>query len=364
MKRVLLFSLFVSFGSAAADFTVTTQKISDGNRFQAISIDKKGGLWVSGTNSAVYHSSDSGQSWSEINTPNTIKPLQFRDIQVVNDTIILMSAGEGADSKLYTSKNGGESWILTNQGKNPSTFYDCFSMLDDSTGWLYGDSINEKFALLKTTDGAKTWKAETLPFAAQEDEGGFASSGTCLNHNAQGDIAIGTGNAEIPRLLIKKADQAWQSIPSPYAGGEAAGIFTVQFDDSNLYTFGGSLTAKAKNAPAAGYKYSLSQSKWMSLPASPFSGAVYGSAVTEKHVLITSPQGIAVMEKNIKKSETSYEDASVNRTVSTANTSIKSLVKDKLSWKKISDLDIWAIACTDSQCWGVGANDVVVTISW
>jgi hypothetical protein len=360
MKSVLLFSLLVSFGSGASDFVVTTQKISEGNRFQAISIDEKGGLWVSGTNSAVYHSTDSGESWTAVNTPNTSKPLQFRDIQVVNDTIILMSAGEGADSKLYMSKNAGESWILTNQGKNPSTFYDCFSMLDDSTGWLYGDSVNEKFSMLKTTDGAKSWKAVTLPFAAQEDEGGFASSGTCLNHNAQGDIAIGTGNAEIPRLLIKKADQAWQSIPSPYAGGEAAGIFTVQFDDSNLYTFGGSLTAKAKNAPAAGYKYSLTKSKWMPLPVSPFNGAVYGSAITEKHVLITSPQGIAVMNKSEKYTETSYEDASASRTKSSS----QNLLKDKLSWKKISDLDIWAIACSGTQCWGVGANDVVVTISW
>jgi len=98
----------------------------------------------------------------------------------------------------------------------------------------------------------------------------------------------------------------------------------------------------------------------MPLPVSPFNGAVYGSAITEKHVLITSPQGIAVMNKSEKYTETSYEDASASRTT----TSSKNLLKDKLSWKKISDLDIWAIACSGTQCWGVGANDVVVTISW
>jgi hypothetical protein len=214
-------------------------------------------------------------------------------------------------------------------------------MLDDSTGWLYGDSVNEKFSMLKTTDGAKSWKAVTLPFAAQEDEGGFASSGTCLNHNPQGDIAIGTGNAESPRLLIKKKDQVWQSIPSPYAGGEAAGIFSVQFDDSNLYTFGGSL--KTKDTRAVGYKYSLSKSNWVALPVLPFNGAIYGSANTAEYVFISNPEGIAVLSKNEERS---------------ANTTSKN------TWRKLSDLDIWAMACKDSNCWGVGANGTVVSISW
>lgn len=332
MKRVLLFSLFATFTSVAADFTVTSQKISDGNRFQAISIDEKGGLWVSGTQSAVYHSDDDGKSWDKINTPSTNKPLQFRDIQVINNTIVLMSAGEGADSKLYMSNNNGASWTLTNQGGNPSTFYDCFSMTDEQTGWLYGDSIDGNFFLLKTTNGAKKWQAITLPFAAQTGEGGFASSGTCLNHNTNGDIAIGTGNTEIPRLLIKPKSQSWQIIDSPYTGGEAAGIFSVQFDEDTLYTFGGSLKTKAQ--AASGFTFSLSKSTWAAMPKLPLKGAVYGSAVVENYVFITNPQGIAVLEKN------------------------------KKTWRMLSNLDVWAMACKESQCWGVGADDVVVNISW
>jgi len=322
------------------DFVVTTQKISTGNRFQAISIDEKGGLWISGTKSSVYHSADQGLSWVEINAPETEKDLQFRDIQVVNDQITLMSAGEGSDSRLYISDDFGESWLLSKQGQSPDTFYDCFSMLDESTGWLYGDSVNETFAMLKTTDGAKTWKAETLPFAAQAGEGGFASSGTCLNHNAKGDIAIGTGNAETPRLLIKKAGEAWQSIESPYKGGEAAGIFSVQFDKDNLYTFGGSL--KTKDKPASMYKYSLAKSKWFSMPASPLNGAIYGSSVTKEYLFVNNPDGIAALLKDQKGNSNESKNA----------------------WRKLSDLDIWAMACKDSNCWGVGANGTVVTITW
>ena len=280
----------------------------------------------------MYHSDDDGRSWNKINTPNTNKPLQFRDIQVINDTIVLMSAGEGADSRLYMSSNYGQTWTLTNQGGNPSTFYDCFSMTDEQSGWLYGDSIDGKFSILKTTNGAKKWQAITLDFAAQTDEGGFASSGTCLNHNASGDIAIGTGNTETPRLLIKPKSQPWQIIDSPYSGGEAAGIFSIQFDKDTLYTFGGSL--KAKEQAASGYKYSLGKSKWFAMPKLPLKGAVYGSAVVDKYVFITNPQGIAVLEKN------------------------------KHAWRKISSLDVWAMACKENQCWGVGANDVVVNISW
>jgi len=318
--------------TASTDFVITSKQISTGNRFQAISIDEKGGLWVSGTNSSVYHSADLGQSWSAVKTPDTGKDLQFRDIQVVDNKIILMSAGEGADSRLYMSDDKGESWSLTNQGQTPETFYDCFSMLNSTTGWLYGDSADKQFSILKTTDGAKTWKPITMPFKAQADEGGFASSGTCLNHNKQGDIAIGTGNAENPRLLIKKKDQAWQSITSPYKGGEAAGIFSVQFDKDNLYTFGGSLKTKGVATPV--YKYSLSTSSWHSLLGAPLTGAVYGSAITKEHVFITNPEGIAVLNKN------------------------------KTAWRKLSDLDIWAMACKDNNCWGVGANGTVVTIAW
>ena len=163
---------------------------------------------------------------------------------------------------------------------------------NEQQGWLYGDSDEDGLFLLATVDGGRHWKRQRLALVAQAGEGGFASSGTCLNKGRDNNIYIGTGNALIPRVLFKHGPN-WQSLDTPFLGGEAAGVFSVQQAKQWLYIYGGSL--KAQQNPAQVQRYNLETKHWHGLPEVPLKGAVYGADIIIKDnkikVLIANPQG-------------------------------------------------------------------------
>ncbi|WP_210562089.1 hypothetical protein [Psychrosphaera aestuarii] len=310
---------------------VSAQQISTGNRFQAVKIVDDKTIFVSGTNSSIYKSEDAGFTWLALKAPAKKDKLQFRDVYADPQRLVLMSAGEGAMSRVYVSKDNGLSWQLTLQGHKPTDFYNCITEANQ-TYWLYGDSVNSNLTVFKSTDDANSWQPERLPYDARALEGGFASSGTCINSSNRGDLVIATGNTIKPRLLIKEVNSDWQSVESPFKGGEAAGIFSVQLSDNNVYAFGGTL--KTKDNPALAYQYNIKQESWVALPNLPINGAIYGSAINQGHIFATSPDGIAMLKPNSPK------------------------------WQLISSLDMWAIDCTSNYCIAVGGDDTVVKITF
>jgi len=245
-----------------------------------------------------------------------------------------MSAGEGDNSRIYRTDDG-KNWQLQIKGTGATTFYDCMHFVNDQQGWLYGDSDENGLFILATVDGGRHWERQKLTLEAQAGEGGFASSGTCLNQGQDNNIYIGTGNALTPRVLIKNGlngEKSWQNLDTPFLGGEAAGVFSVQQATEWLYIFGGSL--KEPQKPAAAQRYNLQTKDWSALPEVPLKGAVYGSDVIIKDnkikVLIANPLGVSLWQQGSK------------------------------SWTMLSENNIWSLACDDHLgCTGVGKDGVV-----
>jgi hypothetical protein len=301
-------------------------------------------IWASGTNGGIYSSNDNGLNWHKVTGPVNTAQLQFRDIQPLDDgSVVLMSAGEGGDSRIYRSDSAGQNWQLQVQAKDPETFYDCMHFSDSQHGWLYGDSDSQGLFVLQTEDAGKHWQRQTLPWPAKKDEGGFASSGTCLNQGDNEGIYIGTGNTEKPRILNYR-DAEWLSIDAPISGGEAAGIFSVQQAGESLYIFGGSL--KNENSPATAFRFNVTTQRWSQMPEVPLKGAIYGSALfyakqqgstevqghdkKQLRILIANPNGVALWQQG------------------------------QASWKMLSHNNIWSLACDpELGCIGVGKEGVV-----
>jgi photosystem II stability/assembly factor-like uncharacterized protein len=290
---------------------------------------------ASGTNGGIYQSNDNGEHWSKVTGPENSLGLQFRDIQLLSSgALTVMSAGEGDSSRIYRTDDG-KNWQLQIVGTRPTTFYDCMHFVNEQQGWLYGDSDEEGLFILATVDGGRHWNRQKLALEAQAGEGGFASSGTCLNKGRDNNIYIGTGNAPSPRVLIKNGlneQKSWQSLDTPFMGGEAAGVFSVQQAKQWLYIFGGSL--KDQQSPAKAQRYNLEKKQWYALPEVPLKGAVYGSDVIIKvhkvKVLIANPQGVSVWQEGSK------------------------------TWTMLSKNNIWSLACDDLLgCVGVGKEGVV-----
>ncbi len=217
------------------------------------------------------------------------------------------------------------------QGQTASAFYDCFAMIGEERGWLYGDSDVHGLFVLSTEDGGESWQRQKLNIDAQKSEGGFASSGTCLNHYNESGIIIGTGNGEQSRLLIQDKGQ-WLSLSTPIPGGDAGGVFTVQVSGKAVFVAGGSL--KNADKPAVAWLYHSGSGKWVALPPLPLKSAVYGSA------LLPTPEGLEYWVSNPD--------------------GVAVLKPDASEWHLISESNIWSLACQQGKgCIGAGKDGLI-----
>lgn len=317
--------------SAATELTFTDQSIQSEHTLMAIAFGSDDTIWISGAGSRVYYSQNNGENWALITPPVTAEPAEFRDIERLSDgTILLMSAGSGSASRIFRSKDEGASWTKVLQAKHENAFFDCMTFVDDKNGWLYGDSVEGRLYIQKTSDAGFSWEEESLPFDALQGEGGFASSGTCINGQKDAPVLIGTGNGKKARLLIKKEE--WEMSYGPLKAGKAAGIFSLQRNANKVYVSGGSLSAP--DLPAQVFQFSLDKKRWRDLGNPLLNGAIYGSALTDTLLIVSNPNGVS--SYNIRN----------NR------------------WKKVNDRNIWALACKDeNSCWGVGEKGNIIKLT-
>lgn len=326
-----LCGLSSAFKAQADSFAFNDQSVKGEHTLMAIAFAPDNSIWVSGAGSSIYYSQDNGANWKNITPPTTAEPLEFRDIEILPDgTVLLMSAGSGDASRVFRSNDKGASWAKVLQAKHPNAFFDCMAFVDAKQGWLYGDSIEGKLYFQKTSDGGKSWQAEALPFDALKDEGGFASSGTCIQSDNDGAVIVGTGNGKKARLLVK--DRQWQMSYGPLKAGKAAGIFSVQRKGNTVFSSGGSLNTP--DLPAQVFQYTLDKKRWRDLGNPRLKGAIYGSALVNEHLMVSNPNGVSAY--NLTSGE----------------------------WEKINDSNVWALACRDeTTCWGSGAKGNIVRLT-
>ncbi len=224
---------------------LTEQSSASEALFIAISPINADTAWISGTGGTWARTEDGGSTW----TAGTVaghEGLQFRDVAAFDSrTAVLMAAGDGPDSRLFRTEDGGETWTETFVMPEPAGFLDCMAFWDDQRGLVYGDEIDGGIYVLETADGGRSWNRVppgAFP-AAQQGEGGFASSGTCVDVRGSSQAWIGTGNATEPRVLVTEDGGAtWQAFPIPLRGGSGSGVTSIGVrPDGAGYAVGGSL---------------------------------------------------------------------------------------------------------------------------
>jgi len=189
--------------------------------------------WASGTGGTVLRTLDAGSYWENVSVPGAEK-LDFRDVQAFDaDHAFVLSIGNGDQSKIYKTSDGGRSWKLLFTNPDPKAFYDCFAFWDSTHGIAMSDSVDGKFPLLTTSDG-ETWKLlapKTLP-AALPGEGGFAASGTCVAVAGKRDAWFVTGGPAARVFHSADRGSNWKVLATPIISGAATqGIFSVAFTD-------------------------------------------------------------------------------------------------------------------------------------
>jgi len=294
LAPVFLFSsiLLINVNTNAATTLIKKHASSStAPRLQSIAITSNNTIWASGTKGHVIMSADNGGSWKVKKVPDS-ENLQFRDIWANDTTVFLLAAGEGEQSRLYRSIDSGDSWTLQYTMNNPQGFINCFDFWDKDNGLVFGDSIDDKLFMLRTTDGGENWtRLNTAPLAQKGGEGGFSASGSCVRIGNNGQLWASTGATKSARLL-RSNDRGltWNSTQLPYPKGDTAGIFSVIPDSQ--WTFGG----RMKEPVSTGYH--LSQQQWKATTNIGLKGAIYGSDSYLNNVIVVNPDGVSLSTDN------------------------------------------------------------------
>ncbi len=204
-------------------------------RLRGISAVSQTVAWASGSQGTVLRTSDGGQTWASLEVSGA-SGLDFRDVDAIGErTAYLLSIGNGPQSRIYKTTDAGATWALQFTNEDPKGFYDAMSFWDEKHGLVFGDSIDNHFAILVTENGGATWRPvpqSVLP-PALPNEGAFAASGSNIAVLGSSEAWIATGAALKSRVLhTRDRGQSWSITDTPLASGRSSGIFSIAFRDS------------------------------------------------------------------------------------------------------------------------------------
>jgi photosystem II stability/assembly factor-like uncharacterized protein len=260
-----------------------------------VSAEENVTVWASGSQGAVVRSTDSGKTWKRLHIPEA-ELLDFRGVQAFNaKTAYVMSSGEGAQSRIYKTTDGGAHWKLQYEGGRKEFFLDALLCNDEGHCAALSDPVDGKFVVLTNTDG-EHWKKlprENVP-ATLPKEGAFAASNSALCLDGK-DIYFGTGGPAARVFTSHDFGRTWTVAETPIVSGNASsGIFSLVCDGKTLVAVGGDYQNPGQSGKNAAFSRDGGQT-W-ELAAIPPAG--YRSAVANFRAgfVTVGPTGAEVSE--------------------------------------------------------------------
>jgi photosystem II stability/assembly factor-like uncharacterized protein len=96
-------------------------------RLRGLSAISERVAWTSGSAGTVLRATNKGATWQSVGPPGTAS-LQFRDVEAFDaDTAVILSIGNGTDSRIYRTTYAGQTWSLVFVNDDPLAFYDCMA---------------------------------------------------------------------------------------------------------------------------------------------------------------------------------------------------------------------------------------------
>lgn len=236
MKRFMITAcLFLIIETSAAQtFNWQAQNSGLNSSLRGCSAVDANVAWISGTKGKYARTIDGGKTWQADSVAGA-SGLDFRDVQAFDaSTAYLMSAGNGAASRIYKTTNGGKSWTLQYTMPDSAGFLDGFAFWDERNGVVFGDPIAGRLFILTTKNRGKMWQRLAPEHAPQVVEGeyAFAASGTSIVAHGKSHVWIGTGGKSARVFRSDDRGQTWSVASTPIVSGtESAGVFSLAFRD-------------------------------------------------------------------------------------------------------------------------------------
>jgi photosystem II stability/assembly factor-like uncharacterized protein len=250
--------------------------------------------WASGSLGTVVRTVDGGDTWQEVGPPGT-SALQFRDIEAFDaNRAVILSTGNGTDSRIYVTANGGQSWTQTFTNTDPNAFYDCMTFFDARRGLALSDPVNGKFRIIATDDGGLSWHVVSpsgMP-PALPGEAGFAASGQCLvtDHGRRAWFASG-GGAVSRVFRSDDGGTTWTVTATPIPSSGTAGIFALAFNGQQRGIAVGGDFAAPTVSPDAAAVTSDGGARWQSAAQPPGEYRSGAAWITGTDAVAVGPTG-------------------------------------------------------------------------
>ncbi len=228
MKLIfLLANIFIFVSIVQAQWQ--KQSVDTKASLRGLSVVSEKIVWASGTSGTVLRTVDGGKIWSVIKVPDAEK-LDFRDVEAFDaNTAYVLSIGDGNNSRIYKTTEGGKTWKLQFQNQNPKAFFDALAFWDSTHGMAMSDPVDGKFLLIETKDG-ETWKSiENMQMPnVKEGEAAFAASGTCLITQGKNNAFLVSGGNAARVFKSENRGKNWSVYETSITTGTAgSGIFSI-----------------------------------------------------------------------------------------------------------------------------------------
>ncbi len=339
LSLAFLLAPLLPVGLAAQAPSLVDQSIPDSRvLFIAVSAPTPQVVWLAGSRGTWARTRDGGTTWETGVVPGA-DSLQFRDVHALDArTAWLLSIGNGEDSRIYHTTDGGASWTEQFRNTDPKAFYDCFGFWDARRAVVVSDAVDGRMVMRRTADGGGRWDlVEGLP-PAVEGEGYFAASGTCVVTLGTSHGWFGSGAGRVARVgRTTDGGQTWSIVNTPIIQDTpTAGIATVAFfDQRHGLVLGGDLS-RANDFTDNVAETTDGGVTWALVGRPTFPGGVYGSSVVPGRagtVVAVGPRGASW-------------SADAGRT-----------------WQALDDRNFWSVGfAPDGTGWMVGTNGRIVRV--
>lgn len=250
MRKIIFLLLFCPFISFAQNYTLKQLATGTNTSMRGLSVLSDSVAWVSGSNGFVGKTINGGKTW-EWMQPKGYEKLDFRDIEAF-DHLKAIVVNAGSPAFILSTIDGGKSWREVYKNTDSAIFLDGMAFWDDQQGIIFGDPIQNKMQLLKTTDGGLTWQniSGNLKKSLAVGEAGFAASGTTIRTMPDGKVWIATGGAKANIYYSANYGNSWKVYECPILQGESStGPFSIAFSDrKNGIAVGGNYLKDKENS--------------------------------------------------------------------------------------------------------------------
>lgn len=210
--------------------------IDTNSSIRALYVVNQDVVWIGGSAGFVARTINGGVTWEELIVPGG-NTLDFRDIHAFDENnALIMSAGSGANSKIFRTNDGGKKWQVVHGNNYREGFFNGMDFWDENNGVLAGDAVNGCLYIAITNNGGETWKKVdnySIP-EIEYQEVSFAASGTHVATMRDSSAWIGTGGRTARIFRTTNMGESWEVSYTPIIQGLAStGVFSIAFKDHN-----------------------------------------------------------------------------------------------------------------------------------